>query len=168
MTRNPQVAAGWWTVQAFADDLRATRLRDPAAARPRLFPVVDLQGRATGVVRLEDLMRIAPGERRNVPVRQVARPCAAEQVVPADEPLERVAARPTPLSAGLLLAEEGGRLVGVLTPGDLTATAALHALHSGPSGTPGPGAGEPAAPGPWLDGNATGAAGLVERRDAWR
>jgi hypothetical protein len=45
----------------------------------------DLQGRATGVVRLEDLVRVPPADRRNVAVRQVAQPRTADQVVAAGE-----------------------------------------------------------------------------------
>lgn len=138
MTSNPQVAPGWLTVQAFVDGLQAARRQNPAAPRHRLFPVVDLQGRVIGVVGLEDLVRVAPAERRNVAVRQVAQPCRKEQVLPADEPLERVAGRPTSVGSTLFLVEEEGRLVGVITRGDLTATAALSAMRSDRPGAPGP------------------------------
>jgi Zn-dependent protease len=139
MTADPQVAPGWLTVQAFVDGLQAARRENPAAPRHRLYPVVDLQGRATGVVGLEDLLRVAPAERRNVPVRQVAQPCPKERVLTRDEPLERVAARPVTVGSALFLVEEEGCLVGVVTRGDLAATAALSALRSDRSGAPGPG-----------------------------
>jgi CBS domain-containing protein len=139
MTADPQVAPGWLTVQAFVDGLQAARRQNPTAPRHRLFPVVDLQGRAIGVVGLENLLRVAPAERRNVPVRQVAQPCPKEQVLAPNEPLERVAAHPIITGSPLFLVEEEERLVGVLTRGDLAATAALSALRSDRSGAPGPG-----------------------------
>jgi hypothetical protein len=45
-----------------------------------------------------------------------------------------------------LLVVEDGRLVGVLTPGDLAATAALHALQADPSSTSEAAAGDVAEP----------------------
>jgi Zn-dependent protease/CBS domain-containing protein len=136
MTRNPHVAPGWWTVQAFADGLGTTRRRDPAVPRHRVFPVVDLQGRATGMVRLEDLIRVPPADRRNLAVRQVAQPLVADQVVAVGELLVRVAGRPLPVNAPLLLVEDDGRLVGVIGATDLATTAALHALRAAPSTAP--------------------------------
>jgi Zn-dependent protease len=128
-TRAPRVAPDWWTVQAFADDVGAARLRDPALPRHRLFPVVDMQGRPTGVIRLEDLVRVPPTERRNVPIRRIAHPCLPDQVVGADVPLARIAGH-FPLGAPFLVVVEEGRLVGVLTAGDLATTAALRALRA--------------------------------------
>ena len=147
MTSAPRVAPEWWTVQAFADGVDAARRRDPALPQHRLFPVVDLQGRPTGVVRLEDLVRVPPTERRNVPIRRIAQPCVPEQIVCADEPLTRVSGR-LPVGAPFLLVVEEGRLVGVLTGSDLAATAALHALRADPSPSPAPeaAAGEVAVP----------------------
>jgi len=137
MTREPRVAPDWWTVQAFADSLEAARRLDPALPRHRMFPVVDLQGRATGVIRLEDLVRVPPADRRNAAVRQFAQPRTADQVVAPGEPLVRVAGRPLPVNAPLLLVEEEeGRLVGVISAADLATTAALRALRSPPSAAP--------------------------------
>ena len=146
MTRDPRVAPEWCTVEAFAGGLDAARRRNQALPRHRVFPVVDPQGRPMGVLRLEDLVRVPPTDRRTAAIRQVARPCVPEQVVAADEPLARVAGR-LPAGAPFLLVVEEGRLVGVLTAGDLTATAALHALRSGPSSTPQAATDDVAAPG---------------------
>jgi hypothetical protein len=64
---------------AFADSLDAARRRDQAVPGHRgVFPVVDLQGWPTGVVRLDDLVRVPPADRRTVAIRRVARPCAPE------------------------------------------------------------------------------------------
>ena len=142
MTRAPRVAPGWWTVRAFADDLDADRRRDGSLPRHRVYPVVDLQGSPTGVVGLEDLVRVPVAERPSTAVRTVTRPVRPEQVVAAGEPLTRLVARLT--AAPLLLVVTDGRLVGVLTAGDLMTTAALRALGPGPATLPsGPVTGTP-------------------------
>lgn len=125
MTRDPQVAPGWWTVAAFVDLLLGEQ-----APRHRVFPVVDLEGRAVGVVRTADLATVAPAERRNVAVRQVAHAQPAERVVAADTPLERVLAHPLVAGRDLVLVEDAGRLVGLITPSDLTRTVELRALRT--------------------------------------
>jgi hypothetical protein len=60
MTRKPDLAPGWWTVDAFVGHL----LSD-TGPRHRAFPVVDLDGRPVGVVTLADLAQVPPTARHN-------------------------------------------------------------------------------------------------------
>jgi len=84
MSAPPVVASGWWTVQAFIDHL----LGEPGR-RYRQFPVVDVDGRLTGVVSIVDLTRCPPADRRNIPVWQLGRPLADELMLTSDVSLSR-------------------------------------------------------------------------------
>ncbi|WP_214370533.1 site-2 protease family protein [Pseudonocardia sp. H11422] len=141
MTREPHVAPGWWTVQAFVDLLLGEE-----GPRHRVFPVVDLEGRAIGVVRLADLAEIGPAARRNIPVRQVARPHPADLVLGPDAPLGQVLDRPLVAGRDLVLVEQDGRVVGIITPADLARTVELGALRTEHPGDRGSRPGGRAAP----------------------
>ncbi|GEL20373.1 site-2 protease family protein [Pseudonocardia asaccharolytica] len=129
MNREPQVAPGWWTVQAFVDQLMTHH-----GPQHRVFPVVDLQGQATGVVGLADLAAVAAPDRVHVPVRSVMRRQPAELVVGEDTPLEKILSRPLVPGRDLVLVERDGRLAGLVGPGDLARTVELQALSGEPAG----------------------------------
>ena len=145
MTSAPRVAPEWWTVQAFVDGVEAARRAEPGAAAAPVVPGGGPAGPAHGRAPAGGPRPRPPAERRNVPIRRIARPCGPEQVVGADEPLVRVTGR-LPVGTPFLLVVEEGRLVGVLTAGDLAATAALHALRADPSSTSEAAAGDVAEP----------------------
>jgi CBS domain-containing protein len=82
------------------------------------------------VVSIADLTRCPPADRRNTPVRQLARPLAGELVLTPDMPLDQVLER-TPIMGGSALAAvvAAGQVVGVLTGTDLARAVEIHALH---------------------------------------
>jgi CBS domain-containing protein len=126
MSAPPVVAPGWWTVQAFID-----RLLGESGRRYRQFPVVDIEGRLAGVVSIADLTRCPPADRRNTPVRQLARPLSGELVLVPDMPLEQVL-RSTPVVGGGALAAvvANDHVVGVLTATDIARAVEIGALHN--------------------------------------
>jgi len=125
MSAPPVAASGWWTVQAFID-----RLHGEPGRRYREFPVVDIDGRLAGVVSIADLTRCSPAERRNVPVRQLARPLADDLVLSPDMPLEQVLQRAPILGGALAAVVADGHVAGVLTSTDLARAVEIRALHS--------------------------------------
>jgi Zn-dependent protease len=125
MSAPPAVASGWWTVQAFID-----RLLGEPGRRYREFPVVDIDGRLAGVVSIADLTRCSPAERRNVPVRQLARPLVDELVLTPDMPLEQVLQRAPTLGGALAAVVADGHVAGVLTSTDIARAVEIRALHS--------------------------------------
>lgn len=145
MARRPEVAPGWWTVEAF--------LEHTADSRHRVFPVVSFEGVPIGVVSLAELVRLSREERMTSRVADVCRTPPAVPIVPADTPVEEVLAR-TPLRPGrdLLLVTEYANnaertgLAGVVSADDLGRTVELAALREDSatrSGSAG-GAAEPA------------------------
>jgi Zn-dependent protease/CBS domain-containing protein len=128
MTREPDLAPGWWTVDTFVGHL----LGD-TGPRHRTFPVVDIDGRPVGVVRLADLVRVPSTVRRDTTVRDVARSLPADRVLAADTPLDRLFQQ---LSVGrdIAVVVTDHRVVGVITAADLTRAVELAALHHAPDG----------------------------------
>ncbi|MFG2041798.1 site-2 protease family protein [Dactylosporangium sp. NPDC048998] len=88
-------------------------------------------GHPGGLVRLADLARVPPAERTVTPVSEVARPATAVTVVEASQPLADVANQVS--RAGTALVADGGVLVGLLEPADVTHAAERAALHPGDS-----------------------------------
>ncbi|EHR50974.1 Zn-dependent protease [Saccharomonospora marina XMU15] len=142
MTRHPEVAPGWWTVESFLE-----RIADHG--RHRVFPVVSFEGAPLGVVSLAELVRLSADERMTSRVADVCRTPPAVPIVPADTPVEEVLAS-TPLRAGrdlLLVTEYADNsqktgLAGVVSPDDLGRTVELAALREDAatrSGEPGRG-----------------------------
>jgi Zn-dependent protease/CBS domain-containing protein len=125
MSAAPVVASGWWTVQTFID-----HLLDEFGRRYRQFPVIDVDGQLAGVVSIADLTRCPPADRRNTPVRQLARPLPGELVLTPDMPLEQVLQRAPIVGGGALavvIAKD--RVVGVLTGTDIARAVDIGALQ---------------------------------------
>lgn len=123
MTRDPRVARGWWTVAMFLEHMLA-----PDGPRCRVFPVVDFERRLVGVLHLGGLAAVAPTARAATTLREVARPHPGELVVTPDTLLERVLERPLVPGRDLVVVEQDGRVVGVLTTSDLQRIVELRAL----------------------------------------
>jgi len=124
MTRDPYLAAGWWTVQAFVDQLLG--LYGP---RQAVFPVVDFTGRPGGVLRLADLAAVNPDARLSRTVRDVARPLPADLVVDAAEPLDKLLEGHLGPGRDVVVVQRDGRVVGMITPGDIQRIVELRALR---------------------------------------
>jgi Zn-dependent protease len=125
MSAPPVVASGWWTAQAFIDHLLGE-----VGRRYRQFPVTDINGQLAGVVSIADLTRCPPADRRNTPVRQLARPLPGELVLTPDTPLEQVVQHAPIVGGGALaVVTADGRVVGVVTGTDIARAVDIGALQ---------------------------------------
>ncbi|MBX6750797.1 MAG: site-2 protease family protein [Micromonosporaceae bacterium] len=129
MTADPVYGLDNQTVDAFVAD---TAARHPHA----MYPVVDVDRRLVGVVRLADLARVPESGRAQVPLRAVATPTPEVPDIAATEPAS-TAARTLSPSTPLLPVTENHRLVGVVSAGDIANAMALATLGQA---TPPPGA----------------------------
>ena len=128
MTREPELAPGWWTVDAFVGHL----LSD-TGPRHRAFPVVDVDGRPVGLVRVADLARVPAAARASTTIGDVAHSLPAQGVLAADTPLPRLIGQ---LGAGgdIALVVADNRVVGIITAADLAHAVELGAVHDAPGG----------------------------------
>jgi Zn-dependent protease/CBS domain-containing protein len=118
MSPRPVVGPAWVTVDAFLQRFAPYHTH-------RAFPVQDFDGRLAGVASL-DALRRAPAERRGeLRVAQLAMPLDRAVVVEPETPAVEVAARLGTGRQSLALVLEEGRLVGVVSPADLSRAIAL-------------------------------------------
>jgi Zn-dependent protease len=128
MTPDPLVAPGWITVEEL---IRSYVL----VHRHSTFPVRDFEGRLQGLVTLA-LVRQVPAERRGTTrVADIAHPIAAVTIASPEEPVSGLVTRLGRGAGGRALVLEGERLVGIVSPTDVTrvlsvAGARSDALHS--------------------------------------
>jgi Zn-dependent protease/CBS domain-containing protein len=128
MSPRPVVGPAWFTVEAF--------LQRFAPYHAHLaFPVQDFDGRLAGMVSLDTLRR-APAHRcGELRVAQLAIPLDRAITVEPETPAVEVAAKLSMARQSLALVLEEGRLVGVVSPTDLSRAIALgHGLRGGGSG----------------------------------
>jgi Zn-dependent protease/CBS domain-containing protein len=125
MRAEPTLAPAWWTVSALAEMLESR----PGAARQRVFPVVDVEGRAVGLVGLAELAAVQPAARAGTALQRVARPIPSGLVAGPADALTDVLTRPLVAGRTLLVVEQDGRVVGVVTAEDVVAAAELRALR---------------------------------------
>ena len=90
--------------------------------RHSAYPVVGLDGTVVGLVTLAQLRGVPPRERTTRRVRDVAVPLARVAVAAPGDPLAELLPRLTPESGRRALVFEGGRLVGIVTPADVSRT----------------------------------------------
>lgn len=134
MTPHPEVAAGWWTVEAFLDHLADT------PTRHRVFPVLDFSGTPVGVLSLRDLVATRPETRRATRVQDAARRVDTRALASTGEPVTDVLRR-APLRSGqdAVLVLDRDQLVGIVTATDvaraqeLARLGRLQARHTPPA-----------------------------------
>jgi len=113
MTPDPAVGHDWLPVDQFTEQVAAH-------TRQVVFPVVDVDGRPTGVVTLSELGKVPPELRGGTRLSEFQVPLARLSVVAPGDQMGEVLAR-TPLTGdGLVLVVEDERLVGVLSADDAT------------------------------------------------
>jgi Mg/Co/Ni transporter MgtE len=124
MTRDPVLAPGWWTIDAFARHVAEDGVRH------RVFPVVDFTGRPTGVVALPDLVSAGSVSR----LQDAARPLGTGALAEAAEPLADVLTRADLRPGNVVVVTEDGRIAGIITAADVTRTLELRRLTA-PTGS---------------------------------
>lgn len=128
MTPDPVTGPGWWTVDAFIDEVV---LRHRCSA----FPVEDFEGHLQGLVTLNRLRAVPADERARLRVLDVARPLSEVPTAKPDELLLDVLARATGGSDGrVLVVDDAGGVVGIVSPSDVTRALEVGALRSGAGG----------------------------------
>jgi CBS-domain-containing membrane protein len=83
------------------------------------YPVHDPSGALTGVVRLNDLVRLGAQSRRDARLSAVSRPISQVPVTRPDEDLSALIERVGPALENRALVFDGGRLVGIVSPVDI-------------------------------------------------
>jgi CBS domain-containing protein len=113
MARDPITAPGWITVDEF---MRSYVPMQSATA----YPIKTFDGAIDGLVTLARLAQVPPEERHVKRVRDVG--TGMNEVLKASpgEPVTAVLDRFSPANDGQMLVMEGGALVGLLSPGDIT------------------------------------------------
>jgi Zn-dependent protease/CBS domain-containing protein len=115
------------------DWLNVARFIDEVAVHTRhsALPLLDFEGRPSGIVELDKLAAV-PGERREtVRVRDVATPLSKCTVAAPDDLLTDVLDRARPAAGMRILAMDGGHLEGIVTPHDLSGLVQRHSLGDG-------------------------------------
>jgi Zn-dependent protease len=114
MTARPHTAPGWITVDEFIQ-------RYVLGDRHSAYPVAAQDGSIVGLVTLTQLRDVAPDRRTTTSVGDIALPLHAVPTAAPQEPLtallERMASA-GPRSRALVV--DGGEVVGIVTPSDLT------------------------------------------------
>ena len=124
MTPDPVMAPGWITVEAFLEEYV---LRHRFSA----FPVQNFDGGLAGLVTLNRLKEIPRDRRTEVRVSDVSCPMEQVPVARSDEMLLEVVARMSGCTDGRALVIDDGRLVGIVSPTDVSRALELAALRRG-------------------------------------
>jgi Zn-dependent protease len=112
MSRDPTLAPGWITVEEF--------MRSYLPERRIAYPLKTFDGALDGMVTLNRLAQVPVEERHTRRVRDVG--TGMDDVAKASpaEPVVAVLDRFSPSDDGQVLVIDGGRLVGMLSPSDIT------------------------------------------------
>ncbi len=113
MTRDPAVVPGWITVEEF---LRTYLTAGGLVA----FPIRTFDGALDGLATLGRLVRVPEHERQATRVRDVSMPIESVAKAAPGEPVTSVLERFSAADDGQVLVIDGGRLVGMLSPTDVT------------------------------------------------
>ncbi|MFF7229160.1 Zn-dependent protease [Streptomyces sp. 2333.5] len=105
--------ADWLTVQRFIDEVAVH-------SRYSALPLVDFDGRPSGVVQLRRLASVPAASRESLRVREVAIPLSQCAVAAPDEPLSTALDRISLRTGARILVVEDGRLVGIATGKDVS------------------------------------------------
>ncbi|MFF4352597.1 site-2 protease family protein [Streptomyces sp. NPDC001530] len=112
----------WLTVQRCVDDVALP-------ARHATLPLIDFEGRPSGLLHLPQLARIPAAQRETSRVRDVATPLSQCTTCAPDDLLEDVVEKLRPGSGMRILVTDGQRLVGIITSRDITRIVQRHALR---------------------------------------
>jgi Zn-dependent protease len=123
MSRDPVVAPGWITVDEFMKTYMPTQ-------RAIAYPLRTFDGVLDGMVTMARLAEVPPEQRPATRVRDVG--VGIEQVAQAapGEPVSAVIGRFARSADGQVLVVDGGRLVGLLSPTDITRVLAAAGVRS--------------------------------------
>jgi Zn-dependent protease/CBS domain-containing protein len=121
------------TAASVADFVSRYVLSGPHSA----YPVVDPHRGVVGLVTLDRLRSVPPAQRTSTPVGDVALPLAHVATAAPGDPVAPLLHRVTRESGGRALVFDGSRLVGIVTPADVTRALQARALLAETGGEPG-------------------------------
>jgi Zn-dependent protease/CBS domain-containing protein len=132
MTPDPVVAPGWITVAALLDDFL---MRHHFTS----FPVRDFEGAIVGIVTLAGLRTVAREARNATRVVDVATPLEAVPKATPGEPVIDLVERMHADRERRTLVFDGEKMVGIVSPADITRAIQVQSLRGGgvPRATPG-------------------------------
>lgn len=113
--------ADWLTVQRFIDEV-AVKSHHSAV------PLLDFEGRPSGIVQIGRLAGISGARRENLRVREVAIPMSQCGVAAPSDVLSEALDRLRPPTGMRLLVLDGGHLVGIVTAKDISRLMQRHTL----------------------------------------
>ena len=122
MSPHPAVAPGWITVEELIE-------RYLLGHRHSAYPVEALDGSIAGLVTLSQIRRVAPEQRGQLQVLDIAIPVAEVSVAAPDDALASVLEQLHPDAGGRVLVFDRGALVGIVTPADVARAAEVRGLH---------------------------------------
>lgn len=122
MSPTPAVAAEWWSVQQFLQNL------PPEHAAQPVFPLVDLDGRTSGAVTLAAMERVPADQRATIRLRDVAPGKNGLLVTTTPDTGVPDLLLALHLRGGIAVVVDAGRPVGVVTDTDLVRAAQLAEL----------------------------------------
>ncbi|MET8677016.1 site-2 protease family protein [Streptomyces sp. NPDC004647] len=122
MSSPVETCPDWLTVERCVEDV-AMR------ARHSTLPLLDFEGRPSGMVHLPQLAKTLVLQRETLRVRDVATPLSQCTTCAPDDLLEDVVEELRPSSGMRILVIEGQRLVGIITARDVSRLIQVHALR---------------------------------------
>jgi len=125
MTPNPLVAPAEVSVERLLDEW-------VYPSRCSTFPLVDAHGRLVGVVTLARVKRVPAPQRQTTQVSEISCPIAEAVICAPGDQLVEVAHRMAESADQRALVLDGGRLVGIVSPSDVTRAHAHARLRGEP------------------------------------
>ena len=113
MTPHPHTAPAWITVQDFIE-------RYLLGDRHSAYPVEDHNGSISGLITLTQLRQVEPSSRATTVIGEVAVPLSRVPIATPDEPVTALLERLASAEGSRALVVDTGRVVGIVTPSDLT------------------------------------------------
>lgn len=130
MSPPPVTASPFADVASFIDDVV---LRE----RFSTYPLVDADGRLSGLVTLDRIRRVAPERRTTTSLRDIACPPGEVPIGRPDEPLVELLPRLAGCGDGrAVVVDDDGRVRAVVSPRDIARVVALADLRAGRSSAP--------------------------------
>jgi Zn-dependent protease/predicted transcriptional regulator len=123
MTTPVVTGSDWLTVERFIDEVAVP-------ARHAALPLLDFDGRPSGIVTMRQLASMPAERRQTLRVRDVATPLSRCAVAAPDELINHVLDRVRPGTGMRILVIEDGRLKGIVTSHDVSRLVRRHTLDS--------------------------------------
>ncbi|GGM46432.1 zinc metalloprotease [Longimycelium tulufanense] len=124
MTEHPQTVGGEQTVANFLTDVAVVRMHST-------YPLVDNEGRLRGLVTLNRLREVPRERRGHTTLWEIARPPHEVPQAEPDEPLSSVLPRLEQPGDGRILVQHEGRIVGIISPSDISRAVARRGFTVG-------------------------------------